>query len=193
MRHIHFNHTPLVFVALIMALVFGPALAGNLPFMKDNHKDQKNTIFEAKEQGNACAFADSLSRNDSRRYDYFFLEAVRQQNAGNLDAAFDLLNHCISINPKAAEAYYLAALYYSELNNDTMALNYLQKAATLSPANDTYQEQVAQYFIGTNSYAKAIEAYERLYKHHRDRSDILSVLTQLYRHEKDYDLSLIHI
>lgn len=187
MRHIHFNHTPLVFVALIMALVFGPALAGNLPFMKDNHKDKKTTIFEAKEQGNTCAFADSLSCNDSRRYDYFFLEAVRQQNAGNLDAAFDLLNHCISINPKAAEAYYLAALYYSELNNDTMALNYLQKAATLSPANDTYQEQVAQYFIGTNSYAKAIEAYERLYKHHRDRSDILSVLTQLYRHEKDYD------
>ena len=112
MRHIHFNHTPLVFVALIMALVFGPALAGNLPFMKDNHKDKKTTIFEAKEQGNTCAFADSLSRNDSRRYDYFFLEAVRQQNAGNLDAAFDLLNHCISINPKAAEAYDLAALYY---------------------------------------------------------------------------------
>ena len=138
MRHIHFNHTPLVFVALIMALVFGPALAGNLPFMKDNHKDKKTTISEAKEHDNACAFADSLSRNDSRRYDYFFLEAVRQQNAGNLDAAFDLLNHCISINPKAAEAYYLAALYYSELNNDTMALNYLQKAATLSPANDTY-------------------------------------------------------
>ena len=93
MRHIHFNHTPLVFVALIMALVFGPALAGNLPFMKDNHKDKKTTIFEAKEQGNTCAFGDSLSRNDSRRYDYFFLEAVRQQNAGNLDAAFDLLNH----------------------------------------------------------------------------------------------------
>lgn len=44
MRHIHFNHTPLVFVALIMALVFGPALAGNLPFMKDNHKDKKTTI-----------------------------------------------------------------------------------------------------------------------------------------------------
>ena len=60
MRHIHFHHTPLVFVALIMALVFGPALAGNLPFMKDNHKDKKTTIFEAKEQGNTCAFGDSL-------------------------------------------------------------------------------------------------------------------------------------
>ena len=56
MRHIHFNHTPLVFVALIMALVFGPALAGNLPFMKDKHKDKKTTIFEAKEQGNTCSF-----------------------------------------------------------------------------------------------------------------------------------------
>ena len=31
--------------------------------------------------------ADSLSYEASRRYNYFFLEAVRQQNAGHYDAA----------------------------------------------------------------------------------------------------------
>ena len=34
------------------------------------------------------------------RYNYFFLEAIRQQEMGNLAAAFDLLNHARDINPR---------------------------------------------------------------------------------------------
>lgn len=191
MRHIRLSNTPFVLLALILAMVFGPSLAGSLPF-GGGHDNTKGKAVNGKNatKRQATELSDSLSdtlpRDARRRYDYFFLEAVRQQNAGHFDAAFDLLAHCMSINPNAAEAYYLQALYYAEMQNDTMALKYLQKAATLSPANDTYQERVAQYYIGTNSYGKAIDAYERLYEHHRDRSDILSVLVQLYRHEKDY-------
>ena len=51
-----------------------------------------------------------LSYNDSRRYDFFFLEAIRQQEAGHYDAAFDLLNHCLDINPNAADAWYFKAM-----------------------------------------------------------------------------------
>ena len=40
----------------------------------------------------------------SRRYDYFFLEAMMQRQKGNNDAAYDLLRHCISIDPGAPEA-----------------------------------------------------------------------------------------
>lgn len=132
------------------------------------------------------ASQDSLSANDSRRYDYFFIEAVRQQNAENYTAAFDLLNRCIAINPKAAEAYYLRAMYFSELGNDTMALADIERAAALSPNNDTYQERVAQYYIGTRDYDRAISAYEKLYELHRDRTDVLNILTQLYRQQKNY-------
>lgn len=54
------------------------------------------------------AFADGgkLSYNDMRRYNYFFLEAVNQEAAGNLSAAYDLLEHARQINPEAAEVYY---------------------------------------------------------------------------------------
>ncbi len=54
---------------------------------------------------------DTLPRNDRRRYDYFYLEAVRQQEAGHYDAAFELFNHCLSIDPSAAETYYALAAY----------------------------------------------------------------------------------
>ena len=56
---------------------------------------------------------DSMSYETLRRYNYFFLEAVRQQNAGHYDAAFDLVNLCLQLNPNAAEAYFMRSGYYS--------------------------------------------------------------------------------
>ncbi|MBQ5506137.1 MAG: hypothetical protein IIT85_03235, partial [Prevotella sp.] len=43
-----------------------------------------------------------ISYEDSVRFKYFFLEAERQQNADHYDAAFELLEHCKSINPYAS-------------------------------------------------------------------------------------------
>lgn len=132
------------------------------------------------------AVADTLSYNDSRRYNYFFLEAVRQQEAGHYAAAFDLVSHCLDINPKAAEAYFLRARYLSMLRKDSLALNDLEKAASLQPGNAIYQEKVAQFYIGMGNFDKATKAYEQLYANNRDRSDVLNVLVQLYQQQKDY-------
>lgn len=134
--------------------------------------------------------ADTLSYNDSRRYDYFFLEAVRQQEEGHYAAAFDLLRHCLEINPKAAEAYFLKARFLSMLRQDTLALQCLEKAAELRPGNGIYQEKVAQFYIGMGDYAKATNAYERLFANNRGRSDVLNVLVQLYQQQKNYDKML---
>ena len=130
--------------------------------------------------------ADSLSYEASRRYNYFFLEAVRQQNAGHYDAAFDLINYCLQINPNAAEAYFMRSGYYSELNLDSLDFADLVKAATLQPSNDTYQERLAEGYLNTGKYDKAIETYENLYSNNRSRSDVLGDLVQLYKQQKDY-------
>ena len=130
--------------------------------------------------------ADTLSYNDQRRYSYFFLEAVRQQNADHHDAAFDLLAHCLRINPHAAEAYFRLGLYYSQLKQDTLALQNMEKAATLRPDNGTYQEKLAEMYIGMGNYANAIDAFERFYAANKGRSDVLAVLLQLYKQQKNY-------
>ncbi len=131
--------------------------------------------------------ADSLSYEASRRYNYFFLEAVRQQNAGHYDAAFDLINYCLQLNSNAAEAYFMRSGYYSELNLDSLDFADLVKAATLQPSNDTYQERLAEGYLNTGKYDKAIETYENLYSNNRSRSDVLGDLVQLYKQQKDYD------
>jgi len=131
--------------------------------------------------------ADSaLSYNDKLRYDYFFIEAVRQQNAGEYASAFDLLEHARSINPSSAEVYFMESMYHSEMENDSLAIAYLEKATKLSPDNLTYLERLAQNYIGSRKYDKAIECYEQLAsKRHKD-SEPLNVLLQLYQVMKDY-------
>ena len=89
----------------------------------------------------------------SLTYDTFFLEAIVQRQKGNNDAAFDLLQHCIKLNPKAAEAYYFLAQYYQLLKNDSLAgQNYL-KAAELEPDNTVFLETVAQWYVTISSHS----------------------------------------
>ena len=57
--------------------------------------------------------AHQISAEDSLRYNYFFLEAIRQQNAGRFDAAYDLLRHSIDINHAAPEGWFYLSMYQS--------------------------------------------------------------------------------
>ena len=79
----------------------------------------------------------------ARRYDHFFLEAMVERQKGHGDAAFDLLQHCLEINPNAPEAYYFLAQYYGGLKDTEKSLGYFQKAAVLDPQNETYMETLA--------------------------------------------------
>lgn len=128
-----------------------------------------------------------LSHNDSLRFKIYYLEAIKQQIEGNYDASLDLLNHCLTINPNAAEVYYNLAAYNSVLKSDTAALEDLKKAATLSPKNNTYLESLASGYARIKNYDEAITAYERLSINSPKRSDVLHTLSALYSKTKDYD------
>lgn len=128
-----------------------------------------------------------LSYNDEQRFKYFYLGAVDQQMKGNYAGAFDLLNHCQEINPDAAEVYFMRSAYHALLNNDSLTLADIQKAAELNPQNNVYLERLAGAYIGSGKYDEAIEAYEKLYANNHDRDDVLNVLIRLYGQQKDYD------
>ncbi len=128
-----------------------------------------------------------LSYNDEQRFKYFYLGAVDQQMKGNYAGAFDLLNHCQEINPDAAEVYFMRSAYHALLNNDSLTLADIQKAAELNPQNNVYLERLAGAYIGSGKYDDAIEAYEKLYANNHDRDDVLNVLIRLYGQQKDYD------
>ena len=134
-----------------------------------------------------CALAgDSVSL----RYDAFFLEAMVQRQKGNHDATFDLLQHCIKLNPQASEAYYYLAQYYQMLRNDSLAQQCYLKAAELEPDNPTFLETVAQSYIRQQDYAKAIKVVEQLYNQDKSREELLEMLFELYQQTDDTDKAI---
>lgn len=163
-------------MALLLATATLPSLARK---GKDRSKGKKAQVEET-QPGNM------ISDNDRKRFDYFFMEAVRQQNAGNLTAAFDLLEHARSINPHAAEVYYYESMYHSSMKRDSLALACMEKSVQLNPDNQTYAERLAEYYIANQQYDKAISAYELLYAHNHDNTDALRILVQLYQQQKDF-------
>ena len=161
------KYTAFFTVAFVLTMAIVPSFA----FENGRYADKKSDV---------------NSPNDRKRYDYFFLEAMRQQNAGHFDAAYDLLNHCLEIDSTAAEAYYMLAMYLTELKKDTLALQNIERAAALDSTNETYQERVAQYYISMGDYDRAILSYERLYAANHERTDVLNILVQLYQQKKSY-------
>lgn len=138
------------------------------------------------------ASAEDILRRDiplspEQTYNEFFLEAMVQRQKGNNDAAFDLLQHCVDINPQASEAYYFLSQYYKVLKDNDKAMEMVKRAATLDPDNITYTETLMQTYIGQRQYQEAIAVAEQLYDQHRDREDLLELLFQLYQHEQDYE------
>ena len=117
----------------------------------------------------------------AQTYDYFFLEAMCERQKGNHDAAFDLLQHCIEINPNAAEAYFFVAQYYSSLKQQEQALTYMEKAYELNPQNSIYTETLAQAYTSVRQYEKAIDVFEALFSREPDRDDVLAILYELYQ------------
>lgn len=127
-----------------------------------------------------------LSEEESLKYNSYFMEAMVQRQKGNNDAAFDLLRHCVDINPHAAEAYYFLAQYYGALKNSEKSLGYFKQAAVLNPTNETYMETLAQVYIRQQDFQGAIDVVERLYEKNKDREDLLEMLFQLYQQVEDY-------
>lgn len=121
-----------------------------------------------------------------RRYQYFFIEAMRQQSMGNYASAFELLTHAKDIDGNKPEVYYYLAMYLAQMEKDSLALTSLEKAVSLAPKNETYQERLAQFYIGNGKFDKATEAYTRLCDEHSYRTDAMKILLQLYQQEKNY-------
>ena len=132
-----------------------------------------------------------LSYNDGQRFKYFYLEAVNQQNLGNYDAAFDLYRHCLDIDPNAAEVYFALSAYYAELDADSTSLALMQKAVDLDSDNDIYLERLGITHINANQFSEAAQCYEQLFQRDKSRSDVLSVLLQLYNQQRDYDKMIV--
>lgn len=165
-------------IGAAVLLVIAPAIAGGIDYRTKGAAQRPDTdtmTISTKQLLDATPLADRL-----------FLDAVCCQLRGDDSTALHLLDSCRTVNPNAAEVFYRLAQQYFDADNDSIATQYMERAARLQPANDTYQESVAATYIQQRDYDSAIKAYENLYSHYRERTDILDILVRLYGAKKDY-------
>lgn len=119
------------------------------------------------------------------RYDYFYQGALIEKSCGNDSAAAVLLQHCIEIDPDAAEAYYALADSYDVMHEDSLQILMLLKAAEFRPDNDTYKESLLPIYLQQNRISEAAGIAEDIVQRTPERTDMLRMLLSIYDYQKD--------
>ena len=130
---------------------------------------------------------DLLSPEDRRRFDYFFLEAVRLKEKGDLDGAFEMYSRCLDIDPNSAVTLYELSKYYMYLGLAEKGELALRDAVEIAPGNYWYKETLAAYYQNRGENIKAIEVIEDMVAQFPSRLEPLMALVDLYNRTKNYE------
>ena len=129
---------------------------------------------------------DPLTPEQRRKYDYFFLEALRMKEKGDLDAAFEMYSHCLDIYPQGAATLFEISRFHMFLNQPEKGEEALKKAVDADPKSFWYKQTLAAYYQGKGNYPKAIYVYEDMASQFPSRLEPLMALIDLYTRTKDY-------
>ena len=132
------------------------------------------------------AECDPLSPEERRKFDYYFLEAVRLKGKGDVDAAFEMYSHCLDIHPESAATLYELGKFYMYLGQPQKGEECLRKAMMVEPKNYWYKETLAAYYQNKGENAKAIDVIEQMAAESPSRLEPLMALVDLYNRTKDY-------
>lgn len=128
-----------------------------------------------------------LTPEQQRRYDYFFLEAARLKIQKDYASAFDLLQHCLTINPNASSALYELAQYYMYLKQVPQGQAALEKAVENDPDNYWYSQGLANLYQQQNDTEKSTRLWESMSVRFTDKLDPLYALLEIYNRQEEYD------
>lgn len=134
----------------------------------------------------AEASAVVLTPEQQRKYDYYFLEAARLKIQKDYDAAFNLLQHCLTINPNASSALYELAQYYLYLKQVPQGQAALEKAVENDPDNYWYSQGLANLYQQRDDADKTVKLLESMSLRFPEKLDPLYALLDIYNRQEEY-------
>ena len=145
------------------------------------------TVKSTREKPAVALAQSSLTSEQQRKYDYFFLEAMRLKEKKVYASAFGLLQHCLDIHPNAASALYEVSQYYMFLRQVPQGQEALEKAVANAPDNYWYSQGLASLYQQQNELDKAITLLEQMVVRFPAKQDPLFNLLDLYGRQEKYD------
>lgn len=145
------------------------------------------TVKSTREKPAVALAQSSLTPEQQRKYDYFFLEAMRLKEKKDYASAFGLLQHCLDIHPDAASALYEVSQYYMFLRQVPQGQEALEKAVANAPDNYWYSQGLASLYQQQNELDKAVTLLEQMVVRFPAKQDPLFNLLDLYGRQEKYD------
>lgn len=145
------------------------------------------TVKSTREKPAVALAQSSLTPEQQRKYDYFFLEAMRLKEKKDYASAFGLLQHCLDIHPNAASALYEVSQYYMFLRQVSQGQEALEKAVANAPDNYWYSQGLASLYQQQNELDKAVTLLEQMVVRFPAKQDPLFNLLDLYGRQEKYD------
>lgn len=126
-----------------------------------------------------------------RKFQYYFLEALRQRSLKNYDAAADNLLRCLSLDPTKSAVYSELANINISVGKNKLAKSYMLKAVSLDPRNVWTNQVLAQLYTDNNEFGLAANTFENILKSDPENADYYYyMLAQIYTQTKEYDKAL---
>jgi len=125
-----------------------------------------------------------------KKFDYFFLEALRLRENDKHNEAYTALQYALKIDSTSSAALALLANYYVFLQQDSLAVDALQKAVKYSPQNYNYKVLLASFYRELGNLAEATRLYEDLVAEQPAKPELNYYLSDLYLKQNQMDKAI---
>jgi tetratricopeptide (TPR) repeat protein len=117
---------------------------------------------------------------DKRKFDYLFVEGLKEKMNGNYPEAIERFQKCITANGDISAPYYEIARILHQVGKDVDAIPYAKKASALEPENMWYQLLLAECYKNIRKYSEAAGVYNKLINSHPEKLTLYYDLAYLY-------------
>jgi len=131
-----------------------------------------------------------ISESTQRQFDYYFYEGLKQKDNQQYDQAIETFRMCLAIDSLDAGAQSETGLLYAAAGMNDKALDCLEKAVKIDPANWWYNVQLISMYSDLKNWKRAIELTVNLQKKYPEKDDVYSMLGTFYKETKEYEKAI---
>ncbi|MBR1712251.1 MAG: tetratricopeptide repeat protein [Alloprevotella sp.] len=130
------------------------------------------------------------------RFNEYYLASVLRREKEEYDAAYELLERALALNPTAPEALFdMAMLRFSMggmMDSRSLAVgdSLLRQAVAFAPGNKYYKETLGNLLVSKGQFREAAAVYEELVGQGPASSEMLYRLMRLYEQSQDYEAAI---
>jgi len=125
-----------------------------------------------------------------KKFDYFFLEALRLKENDKHSEAYTTLQYALKIDSTSSAALALLSNYYLFLQQDSLAVDALQKAVKYSPQNIDYKISLANIYREMRNFIPSTQLYEALVAEQPEKPEFHFYLSDLYLRQNQIDKAI---